>query len=335
MAAGQSGWDISLTPANRVMEVLYDQLGDTGGCLYTDYICEAAGISADKLPATVAELCRRGHVVQVHPGRGVSLDPPLMLDANLIERGLDVRRIGQSVICFATVSSTNDIAMDSAMQGDTDGLVVTAETQNAGRGRQGRKWHAAPGSGLLMSAVLLDKPGAISPGALTVAAGLAVAEGIDAESSAFCGLKWPNDVYIGSAKIAGILLESRNIGNMQATVVGIGVNVHSSPPACATDRPSTHLAEHTPQADRIALARSIIERLDFWTEQVCAGRLEGLHDGWASRCSMINERVRVRSDGEVHVGRVVDISPLEGLILSHDDGTCVCLPAATSSILLD
>ncbi len=91
--------------------------------------------------------------------------------------------------------------------------MVTAEQQTAGRGRQGRSWHAPPGDALLCSWVVRDPPPLLS-----LAAGAAVAE--------LCGtqalIKWPNDVLLGGRKVAGILVEARPAERW--AVLGIGVN---------------------------------------------------------------------------------------------------------------
>jgi BirA family biotin operon repressor/biotin-[acetyl-CoA-carboxylase] ligase len=97
-------------------------------------------------------------------------------------------------------------------------MVVTADEQTAGRGRQGRSWSAPPGRALLCSIVLREPPPL-----LPLIAGIAVAE--TAGSAAV--IKWPNDVLIGGRKIAGILVEGRP--HDRWAVLGIGLNVAIRP----------------------------------------------------------------------------------------------------------
>jgi BirA family biotin operon repressor/biotin-[acetyl-CoA-carboxylase] ligase len=98
---------------------------------------------------------------------------------------------------------------------------VTASEQSAGRGRQGRTWFAPPGAALLYSALLRplgDRP------LLPLAVPLAVCEAAEAIAQVRCGVKWPNDVWIGERKLAGVLIESR-AGVDGWAVIGVGLNV--------------------------------------------------------------------------------------------------------------
>ena len=267
---------------------------------------------------------------------------PVGLDAHLIEHGLGTRRVGRNVIVFGEVESTNDVALDSARQADADGLVVLAECQRAGRGRLGRRWASPAGANMLMSVLLLDDPARLSCEALTIAAGLAVAEAVERIVPVSARLKWPNDVLIDDAKVCGILVEVRRHPR-RAVVVGVGINVNAAPPLETVTRPATCLADHAQGLlERIDLARTVLQRLDAWVQHITGGSdttpspspavTRCLHDQWLARCGMMNQRVTVRSGGETFTGRVLDIDPLEGLILQTDTGQQLRLPAATSSV---
>src|SRR6185436_9792131 len=109
-------------------------------------------------------------------------------------------------------SSTNDVAAHLAELGANEGTIVAADAQTAGRGRLGRSWFSPPGAGLYVSIVLrpsgdLSKTG--NPSALlTLASGVAIAEGVGASTGLPVEIKWPNDVMIGRRKLAGILAEA-------------------------------------------------------------------------------------------------------------------------------
>jgi BirA family biotin operon repressor/biotin-[acetyl-CoA-carboxylase] ligase len=257
------------------------------------------------------------------------------MDAHLIERDLKTQRVGRNAIVFDAVDSTNDVAADTARQDGADGLVVLAEHQRRGRGRLGRTWLSPPRQNVLMSVLLLDTRGAVHVEALTIAAGLAVAEGVDAAcGSVTCELRWPNDVLVAGAKVAGVLVERRQGADGGVVIVGIGVNANAAPAADEVDRPATSLAEQTGgPVERIELVRAVLRRLDHWVAQLSTGRLGPLHEAWVARCGMINQRVTVRAAGGTHVGRVLDVSPLEGLVLAGDDGQRVHLPAAEATLV--
>jgi BirA family biotin operon repressor/biotin-[acetyl-CoA-carboxylase] ligase len=126
---------------------------------------------------------------------------------------------------YVELSSTNDLAGELAALGAREGLIILADTQTAGRGRLGRTWHSPSGAGLYLSVVL--RPQAKVVPLLTIAAGVAVAEGIRSSTGLSTAVKWPNDVLIaGRRKIAGILAEAgSSSGGVSHVIVGIGINV--------------------------------------------------------------------------------------------------------------
>jgi BirA family biotin operon repressor/biotin-[acetyl-CoA-carboxylase] ligase len=130
-------------------------------------------------------------------------------------------RFGHPRVHYRLTDSTNARARELAMAGAPDGTVVTAGEQSAGRGRQGRTWAAPPGRALLMSAVVRD----LGPrdALLPLAVPVAVAQACDAFAGTKCGIKWPNDIWIGGRKLSGILLEGRPQEGW--AVLGIGLNV--------------------------------------------------------------------------------------------------------------
>jgi BirA family biotin operon repressor/biotin-[acetyl-CoA-carboxylase] ligase len=293
------------------------------------------GLEAGDLPAgSLRALAERGIEVETSAEGRLRLVRPVKLEAYLIERGLDTSRIGRSVICFESVASTNDVAWDSALQSNTDGLVVAAESQQAGRGRHGRSWVSPPRQNLLFSVLLHDGEHRLVDEAVTILAGLAVAEGIDAACRVDCDVKWPNDVLVGDAKVAGVLVEARSVRGRRCCVVGIGLNVGAAPDEEAIGRPATCLADLTGgQADRVRILRAVLRRLDYWVGKVSAGVTEELRRQWLGRCAMLSHRIRVRSGQSEYTGRVLDIDPLEGLVLQGDRGPRVLIPARGATIL--
>jgi BirA family biotin operon repressor/biotin-[acetyl-CoA-carboxylase] ligase len=125
---------------------------------------------------------------------------------------------------FRSTDSTNDRARELAEAGTPSGTVVTADEQSAGRGRHGRVWSAPPGSALLYSAVL--RPLDERHGLLPLAVPLAVCGALESVAPVSCRVKWPNDVWVDEAKVAGVLIEARP---PDWAVIGVGVNVSIAP----------------------------------------------------------------------------------------------------------
>lgn len=126
--------------------------------------------------------------------------------------------LGRPHLHLRQAGSTNERARELAAGGAPHGTLVTASSQSAGRGRQGRSWEAPAGSSLLMSLVLRE-PSDLLP----LAAGVAVARACGPQAH----VKWPNDVVVsegtGLRKLAGILAEGRPQEGW--AVLGIGLNV--------------------------------------------------------------------------------------------------------------
>lgn len=315
--------------ANRILELLYDR---EGGFFALEELAQAAGADQVKVEEALAELAQRGHRFERSPAHGVRLMRPTVMDAHLIERNLPVEYIGRHVICFDQADSTNDVAFSSTSQADGQALVVTAEYQRVGRGRLGRKWLSPSGSAVLASVLLHRQACELPQEALTLAAGLVVAEGIEESTGITSKLDWPNDVVIGESKLAGILVEVRG----KEVVIGFGINIFSSPPIEQVSRSATCLAKELggiSSLERIEILRAVLGRMDWWVSALRDGRTDELHDRWCSRCGMVNRRIRIQSSGNRFTGRVIDVSPSEGLVVLDDNGQRLHFPAATSSVI--
>jgi BirA family transcriptional regulator, biotin operon repressor / biotin---[acetyl-CoA-carboxylase] ligase len=132
----------------------------------------------------------------------------------------------QAVEVVDRTGSTNADLLDRALGGAPEGVVLAAEEQSAGRGRMGRTWVSPPRAALTFS--LLVRPATVPParrGWLPLLAGVAVASAVTAVTGVQTRLKWPNDVLVGPAKLAGILAEAAG----DAIVVGVGLNVSAEP----------------------------------------------------------------------------------------------------------
>jgi len=322
-----------MRPADRILTLLYDRPHAPWS---VDELAAAAPLGRGAVTAALEALRRAGHRLESFPSQGVRLLRPARPAAVLIERDLPVRRVGRSVVCFDEVDSTNAVALGAMRQADADGLAVLAESQRRGRGRHGRRWVSPPGRNVLLS-VLLVAPGGgggVRHDALTIATGVAVAEAIAESAGLSCGLKWPNDVLLEGAKVAGVLVETRRDREAVGMVLGVGINANASPPADAVDRSAACLADALgAPVERVELVRSLLVRLDGWVERLSSGAgAGGLHEAFVSRCRMLNTRARIACDGREYVGRVLDVDPLAGLVLACDDGATVRLPAARSTV---
>jgi len=132
--------------------------------------------------------------------------------------------LGDRLLYFPTVESTNTLAMQLAHERPEEGLVVLTDSQTAGKGRQGRRWVDVPGCNVLSSILLRPL---FPPHLLIMIASLAVVDSIAETCQVAATIKWPNDVLIEDRKVAGILIEtSHDSRGRMIAVLGIGVNVN-------------------------------------------------------------------------------------------------------------
>ena len=168
------------------------------------------------------------------------------------------------ILHLKTVDSTNTYALRHFDE-VADEVLVSAHEQTAGRGRQGRTWVAPPGRNLTVTFAMSRVVGGFHAG---VIAGLAV---LDLVREAVPGsrpyLKWPNDVYVGDAKLAGILGEGKlERGKLAGVVAGIGLNVNlSAAEASLIDRRATSL-KILAEGKEFSIAEAV-GRLAFFLER--------------------------------------------------------------------
>ena len=179
-----------------------------------------------------------------------------------VDEGALRARLGAGdLVLLESVGSVMDVAHRRAAAGAAAGLVVLADRQTAGRGRNGRAWHSPAGAGVYVAALL--RPG-VRPfsGALAVRVGLRLVEAIEVVAPAASPwLKWPNDVLVAKRKAAGVLCEARWSGPSQGwVVVGIGVNVRGPVPE-EVRAGAIALAEVEPSVTRVALLGALMPRL--------------------------------------------------------------------------
>jgi BirA family biotin operon repressor/biotin-[acetyl-CoA-carboxylase] ligase len=254
------------------------------------------------------------------------------LTAAEIARGLATRRLGRPCEVHAVVPSTNDLALERLAAGAPHGLLVVADAQTAGRGRRGNAWHSPPGLAIHASLVLRGDRALAVPTALVAAVALGIAEGIESAAAASVGIKWPNDLWIGGRKVAGILVEARGDGAAPAFVAGFGINVNHAasdfPPDVA--RQATSLAASCGRTiDRAAVLRAVLAALEPRIDAVLAG-VGGaeMNESYRARSVLLGRRVELFEADRPLAGTVADLSATDGLLLRTDDGAHRHVPAA-------
>jgi BirA family biotin operon repressor/biotin-[acetyl-CoA-carboxylase] ligase len=225
--------------------------------------------------------------------------------------------IGSPHVHHRVTDSTNARARELAAAGAPHGTLVTADSQTAGRGRQGRAWTAAPGEALLMSVVVRGVGPATA--LLPLATAVAVSEACERLApSAEVMVKWPNDVWVDRRKAAGILLEGRPQEGW--AVIGIGLNVatRSFPGDLRETATSLALAGSTASVEDALDA--VTQTLDRWNAAPAADVL----DAWRARDALYGSRVRWGAGSE---GTAAGIAESGALVVETAAGARVELDA--------
>ncbi|MBN2131809.1 MAG: biotin--[acetyl-CoA-carboxylase] ligase [Sedimentisphaerales bacterium] len=255
------------------------------------------------------------------------------LDPDAIQTNLRTRRIGRKVLVYDRTASTNDVAAEYARNPDHDGLVVFAEEQTTGRGRNGAAWHSRHGDSLLFSVVLIDCK--VKSELLPLTAAVAVADAIGQVGGHQARIKWPNDVLLDARKVGGILVESRRAGKHTAHVIGIGINCHQSaetfPPELRETATSLDRTGGI-RCHRIPLARRVLTSLDHWLTVADRGSRR-VTDAWSRLSTQLHHRVTLSCNGKRFTGHCIGVDPEKGLILQLDRGGVRMFDAAHTHIV--
>lgn len=217
-------------------------------------------------------------------------DPSEPLPADLASALRDTAarrgRFGDPVVFFAETGSTNDVAVRLAEIGAAEGTAVVALHQTAGRGRFGREWFSPPGAGLYVSVICRNQAAAPY---LTLAGGVAVAEGIRRATGLPVQIKWPNDIVMaggarrgGRRKLAGILAEaSSGAEGLHHVVLGFGINIRPAPyPAVIADRASSIEIELGRPVDAGSVLAETLAALAGVMDSLAAGAPGPVLDRW-------------------------------------------------------
>lgn len=225
---------------------------------------------------------------------------------------------GEPHIHLDATGSTNDEARALAEDGATSGTVVTATEQSAGRGRRGRGWSAPRGKALLFSAIL--RPLELEHMLLPLSVPVAVCEAVETLAPVRAQIKWPNDIWIDEAKVAGVLIEARP---PDWAVIGIGLNLAIEAEEFPDDLrwPATSVGHET---DVDAAREAVCTALGRWVEAPDADVLATFRE----RDALAGREVSWE-DGE---GVAAGVDDRGNILVDRDDGERVALGSGEVSL---
>jgi BirA family biotin operon repressor/biotin-[acetyl-CoA-carboxylase] ligase len=226
---------------------------------------------------------------------------------------------GPRIIEIGEVDSTNDEARRRAAAGETPPFWVRADRQTQGRGRRGRPWVGLPGNLFLTGLYHLAGPAA-EAAQLSFAAALAVAEALDRYvEPARVRLKWPNDVKLDGAKVAGVLLEASERARGVELIVGIGVNLARAPDALPGEATSLTWALRSDPPSPHHFASAVVAAYEDWRRRWAEAGFSPLRTAWLARAEGLGEPVTAMA-GQSRIEGVFEDLDADGALVVATPG---------------
>ena len=215
-------------------DLILKELRQAEGYISGERLSELCGVSRTAIWKHIKMLQQEGYQIESQHGAGYRL---VGLADVLNARELADHLQGScfapfaKIHCYQEVTSTNTVAKDLAQKAadrsKKHGIVVTAESQTAGKGRLGRPWNSAQGSGIWCSVVLAPAMTLAEASRFSFIAATAIAEGVRRYTDLNIQIKWPNDLVLDGRKICGILVEMvAEAEHVDFFVLGFGLNVN-------------------------------------------------------------------------------------------------------------
>ncbi|MBQ9210543.1 MAG: biotin--[Clostridia bacterium] len=318
----------------RIIDALQARAGEfvSGGAL-----AEALGLSRTAVWKAVEQLRQEGYPIESQPRRGhrLLLTHDVLSEAG-IRRYLDQEELQLQV--YPTITSTNTVLKQMALEEAPAGLALVAGEQTAGRGRLGRSFYSPSGSGLYLSLLLRPGTAAAEATCLTACAAVSVAEAIESLAEVHPGIKWVNDLLIGGKKVCGILTEAGldlENGAVSYVIIGIGINTRLP----AGDFPEELRAiagavfGEAPIPDlRNRLAAQVLDRLWRYSQDPAAPEL---FEKYKSRSLALGQPIQILSPGkEPASAQALDLERDYSLRVRLADGSEQLLRSGEISIRL-
>ena len=232
--------------------------------------------------------------------------------------------VGQNFFTLKEVDSTNKFLKELLSNSTpvTEGTVIMAESQYAGRGQQQNTWHAEPGKNLTFSILL--KPDFLPVSNqfdLTRAVSLGVFDALAPLAGEKLKIKWPNDIYYRDNKMGGMLIENIiQYGTIKDAVVGIGLNINQlSFPVHLTKAISLIQILHR-DYDLKTLLSDICAKIESHYLALKAGKTAFVRDSYLNRLYWLNEQREFKTKNGPFKGRIKTVRDNGLLVVQNNNG---------------
>jgi BirA family transcriptional regulator, biotin operon repressor / biotin---[acetyl-CoA-carboxylase] ligase len=309
--------------AFRVLEILERATGPLSG----EAISNEIGMTRSAVWKHVNELRMMGYDISSSQKEGYRLTRTSnKLLPYEIHKKLRTRVIGKKIRYLENTPSTIWVGKQLTSEGDVakmHGMVIIAEEQTGGVGRMGRAW-VSPSGGIWITIVLKPQVPVDHIFMITMAGSIAVARAIRKEFDIGALIKWPNDVFIGTKKVAGLLLElSAEADVVHHCLLSIGIDVNiplSNFSPELQDRITSISAEMGHEVDRASFLARILKEFESRYLLVESGEYDAIIQEWKSISCTLENRVQIRTLRNSFEGDAVDIDEYGALIIRKENG---------------
>ncbi len=240
-----------------------------------------------------------------------------------ISSGLKTKKIGHEIYYFDSINSTQEYGLKLAKDSKNDGVIVIAQKQTDGKGREGRKW-ISPTGGIWLSVIVHPEFEISIVTLFPMTSALAVSNAIERCFKIKPELKWPNDVNIEGKKVAGILVDASIKSNkIESIVLGVGINFEVDLKKISKDLHGTpnfygvtSLQRVKKDITGINFIQVFLEELEKNIEMLNAGQIKKIIKEWTKNSSTIGKNVElVTKEGKIK-GKALKIDDDGALVIS-------------------
>ncbi|MCL7745940.1 biotin--[acetyl-CoA-carboxylase] ligase [Halalkalibacter alkaliphilus] len=288
-----------------------------------EMISQQLGCSRTAIWKHIDELRKNGYQLESAPRKGYRLvSKGDGIHPHEVKVGLSTTRLGQELTYFDTTNSTQYTAHKLAQEGATEGHVVIANEQTAGKGRLGRDWYSRKGTSVSMSIILRpDLPPQKTP-QLTLLTAVAVVRAIKNITGIQCDIKWPNDILLKGRKLVGILTEMQaDPDRVHSVIIGIGMNANqrSDDFDPAVRELATSLAiEKDESVDRAQVISAVLNEFEQLYDLYLKEGFTTIRSLWEAYSLSIGTYIYARTMREVIYGYAKGITN-DGVLLLEDE----------------
>lgn len=304
----------------QILKMLLDKNKDF---ISGEEISELLGISRTAVWKHINNLKNQGYNIESINKKGyrISEIPDDILTKENIAYNLKSEFIGNNIIHFDTIDSTNNYAKKIANDME-DGTVIISEEQTKGRGRMGRKWYSRKGDGIWLSIILKPDINPYDCPFITLIAGASIVESLN-KLGVKSNIKWPNDIIVNNKKICGVLTElAAEIDKVNYVVLGIGMNVKTLDFDEDIENIATSLYKEEYKLSRVDIVSEILMEFEnLYTDYINNKDRKEVLNICKKYSAILNKNIYLLKNGEKTKARCIDINEDGNLIVQLEDNS--------------